>query len=284
MLLPSSNDAAAALAEHVAGSSSAFVSLMNRTATELGLRDTSFASPSGFDTTGYSTAFDMAALTRVAMRDPEFAEIVRTYEHRLPAAPSGPRVVQNRNLLLWYYPGAIGVKTGYLAAAGHCLVAAADRDGTRLVTVVLGHPDTAFGDGALLLDYGYRGFERRTVIRIRQPVGTVRAGGRTVPAVSGGEVSALVSIDPPGRVVARLRPRSGLSPPVRPGARVGRIDVLVDGRRVVVVPAVAGGSSPQRPAQAPGASSPPAGDGADELLRAVGILTGVLREMADAFL
>src|SRR5262245_26569015 len=257
MLLPSSNDAAVALAEHVAGSSGAFVGLMNQRAEAMGLRDTHFASASGFDSSGYSTAADVAALTRFALRDPTFAEIVRTYVHRLPPLGGRRRTVESRNLLLWYYPGAVGVKTGYLPSAGHCLVAAADRDGTRLVTVVLGHPDTAFGDGALLLDYGYRGFERTTVIRIRQHAGVVRSGGTPVEAVAGGELSAMVALRPPGDVQTRLVARSRLPAELRPGDRVGRVEAVVDGRMVGAVPAVVGTAPNTAPGPTPEPSAAP---------------------------
>jgi D-alanyl-D-alanine carboxypeptidase len=229
-------------------------------------------------------------MTRVALRIPAFAEIVRTYRHRLPpASGTSSRVVENRNLLLWFYPGAIGVKTGYLAAAGHCLVAAADRNGIRLVTVVLGHPDTAFGDGALLLDYGYRGFQRTTVIRIRQAVGLARIADTLVPAVSGGELSALVSLEPPGVIATRLHVSAGLSPPVEAGARVGRVAVFVDGQRVGAVPALAAARPTVYGAPPGGSERPPTGGSPvapppQAVLRAVGILGSVLREMADAFL
>ncbi|HEY1335489.1 MAG TPA: D-alanyl-D-alanine carboxypeptidase family protein [Myxococcaceae bacterium] len=282
MLLPSSNDAAVALAEHVAGTSAAFVALMNRRAAAMGLRDTHFVSPSGFDSSGYSSAADVAALTRTALRDPTFAEVVRTYVHRLPPLDGRPRTVENRNLLLWYYPGAVGVKTGYLPAAGHCLVAAADRDGTRLVTVVLGHPDTAFGDGALLLDYGYRGFTRTTVIRIRQPVGVVGAGGTSVRVVAGGELSALVALRPPGHVEAKLVPRAHLPPDLRPGDRVGRVQAVVDGRVLGAVPAVVWTpSAASGPSAVPLPVAEPSWEG---VLRPLGIVAVVLREMVGAFL
>jgi D-alanyl-D-alanine carboxypeptidase (penicillin-binding protein 5/6) len=167
------------------------------------------------------------------------------------------------------------------------VVVAADRDGTRLVTVVLGHPDTAFGDGALLLDYGYRGFERATVVRIRQPLGLARAGDAAVPAVAGGELSALVSRSDPAPVTTRLRAKAGLSPPVAPGANVGRVDVFVGDRRVGTVPAIAAARPSLGPSGTPTAPVPSgesALPGPEDVLRAVGIVGGMLRGIADAFL
>jgi len=138
LLMQSSNDAAVALAEHVGGSVEAFANLMNEKADELGLHRTHFRDASGLEDRGYSTARDVAAIVRAAYAEPLFARITRTKFRRIQA-PSGPaRRIQNRNILLWLYPGAIGAKTGFTTPAQHCLVAAADRGGIRLVAVALG--------------------------------------------------------------------------------------------------------------------------------------------------
>jgi len=171
LLLQSSNDGAVALADAVSGTTDRFVALMNRTARQIGLTRTRFYSPNGLDDRGYSTARSLAGVTRLAERIPEFAKIVRTRYRTIPA-PAGrqPRTVQNRNVLLWLYPGAIGVKTGYTAKAGFCLVAAASSGGQRLVAVVLGEPsdESSFDDAATLLDYGFHAFVRRQVVTAGQ--------------------------------------------------------------------------------------------------------------------
>src|SRR5205085_6698394 len=126
LLLQSANDAAVALADAVSPSTDAFVALMNRTARELHLSHTRYFSPNGLDDRGHSTARSLAAITRLGEPLPLFARTVRTKFATIPA-PEGsePREIQNRNVLLWLYPGAIGVKTGYTGQAGYCLVAAA---------------------------------------------------------------------------------------------------------------------------------------------------------------
>jgi serine-type D-Ala-D-Ala carboxypeptidase (penicillin-binding protein 5/6) len=157
MLLFSGNDDALALAIATAGSRPAFLRLMNREAARLRLRDTHFTSPSGvIDEGNYSTASDLAALTRVALRDPRFREVVRTRIKRVTwPAPTYSKVYVNKNRLLELYPHAIGVKTGFTTKAGRCLVGAATRHGRTLIAVVL-HSDRPYNDVARLLNIGYR--------------------------------------------------------------------------------------------------------------------------------
>lgn len=155
MLVRSANDAAVAVAEGVAGSVEEFVTLMNAKARDLGLENTQFANPHGLDAPGHFTsARDLLAMARVAMKNPVFATLVRTQTVRLPDEPDGTeRIVRNTNQLLGTYQGAIGVKTGYTGDAGLVLVAAAERSGRRLYAVVMGASDS-FGDASALLDYG----------------------------------------------------------------------------------------------------------------------------------
>ncbi len=159
LLLYSGNDSALALAIGAGGTRSRFVTLMNRKAQALGLRDSHFRSPSGLlDRDNYSSAWDLAALTRYALWNPRFRAVVRTRVKHVPwEAPTGEKVYVNKNHLLGSYPGADGVKTGWTTIAKHCLVASARRHGIHLVVVVLG-ADDAYGDARKLLDWG---FDRR---------------------------------------------------------------------------------------------------------------------------
>jgi D-alanyl-D-alanine carboxypeptidase len=156
LLIYSGNDDALALALAVGGSRAAFVDLMNERARALGLHDTHFATPSGVvDRDNRSSAWDLAALTRYALRDPRFRAIVRTRIARVRwSAPTYEKVYVNKNPLLGSYRGADGVKTGWTTKAGHCLVASAHRRGVRLIAVVLGSRN-APGDARRLLDYGF---------------------------------------------------------------------------------------------------------------------------------
>ena len=139
MLMVSANDACAALAEHVAGSREAFVARMNQRAMALHLADSHFENPCGFDAAGhYSSARDLARIAGAAMLHPEFAAIVRRAESRI-ATVDGKRAhaLKNRNALVGTYAPAIGIKTGYTGKAGKCLVALAEKEGRRVLVVML---------------------------------------------------------------------------------------------------------------------------------------------------
>jgi D-alanyl-D-alanine carboxypeptidase (penicillin-binding protein 5/6) len=144
LLLPSGNDAATALAQHVSGSVSAFVASMNVEAARLGLGCTHYSSPSGYiNASNYTCAADLAELAYVDMQQPRIAHIVRSPEAVLPFPIKGGKLYlyNNNPLLVYGYPGATGMKTGYTELAGDCLVATAERDGVRLGVVLLHSPD-----------------------------------------------------------------------------------------------------------------------------------------------
>jgi len=159
LLLPSGNDAAIALAQHVAGSIAAFVKLMNQRAAQLGMGCTRYSSPSGYvDAANFSCAADLAVLARVDEQQPRLARIVRTPSKQLPLPIKGGKVYlyNNNPLLIYHYPGASGLKTGFTDAAGRCLVATAERGGVRLGVVVLNsrNPGT---QARQLLDRAFQG-------------------------------------------------------------------------------------------------------------------------------
>jgi D-alanyl-D-alanine carboxypeptidase len=156
LLLYSGNDDALALAIAAGGSKWPFIREMNDEAKTLGLHDTHFVSPSGVvDLDNYSSAWDLAALTRVAMRNPRFRTIVSTrVKHVAWTAPTYSKIYVNNNRLIGTYPGATGVKTGYTHKAGPCLVASAKRGDASLIAVVLDSPDM-YSDAKRLLDFGF---------------------------------------------------------------------------------------------------------------------------------
>ena len=157
LLLPSGNDAAIALAQRAGGSVRRFVRMMNRRAAAMGLRCTRFASPSGLSPGDHSCAADLAALARAVLRVPRLARIVGRRSAVLPfPIRSGRLHLYNTNpLLRERYRGATGIKTGYTIAAGRCLVASAERGGTRLAVVLLRSRDPG-RQARRLLDNGFR--------------------------------------------------------------------------------------------------------------------------------
>jgi serine-type D-Ala-D-Ala carboxypeptidase (penicillin-binding protein 5/6) len=245
LLLQSANDAAVALAEHVSGSVVAFVDDMNARAQRLGLSRTMFASPNGLDDDGYSSAGDLVRLTRAAYGSGGFASIVATRFHTVTSLDERPRIVQNRNVLLWLYPGAIGVKTGFTSPAGFCLVAAAEREGLRLVAVVLGEPSEPFSDAAALLNYGFAAFDRRTLVEQGERLGVVEVDGREIPLTAGDSLRGLV---PAGRPIGRavvLDDHVAYPPAV--DSRIGVLRFSAGGAVLGEVPAVVADVPPPPP-------------------------------------
>jgi len=158
-LVHSGNDAAFALAEAAGGSMEHFVGMMNQKAWELGLSNTHYVNPDGLDAKGeYSSAADLAVLARVAMQRPEFSRIVGTVSYSL-AVPSAakPLIFRNVNRLLGKVDWVTGVKTGSTSDAGFCLVASGSREGTSVISVVLGEPNwtATWADSQALLEYGF---------------------------------------------------------------------------------------------------------------------------------
>lgn len=251
LMLQSANDAAIALAEHVSGSVAAFVGDMNRRAHRLGMADTQFFSPNGLDDRGYSSARDLVTLTRSAYEHPGFASVVATRFHEI-ASPEGlpARVVQNRNVLLWLYPGAVGVKTGFTTAAGFCVVATAGRDDVSLVSVVLGSPGEPFSEAATLLDYGFTAFERREVLSEGESLGSVQIDGHAVPVAAGGSLEGLVRTDAAMQEDVTLDPAAAFPP--FPGESVGTVTVRTPGLHVGDVPLVVTDVPPPPPPGDPG--------------------------------
>lgn len=155
-MLFSGNDSALALAIEVGGTRERFIEMMNERARQLGLVDTHFSSTSGVvDEDNYSSAWDLAALSRVAMANPRFRAIVATKQKRVDwAPPTDWKLYVNHNRLVREYPGADGIKTGWTTLARHTLAASARRDGTWLIGVTLGSA-VSFADMRRLLDLGF---------------------------------------------------------------------------------------------------------------------------------
>jgi D-alanyl-D-alanine carboxypeptidase (penicillin-binding protein 5/6) len=232
MLLRSANDAAVAVAEAYSGSVEAFAEDMNRRAARIGARNTHFVNPHGLNAPDhYSTAYDLALIARYGLRLPVFASLVRQQAWVLDRPDRAPRELLNTNRFLARYEGADGVKTGWTAAAGHCLVASATRDGWQLLAVVLNSRDM-YRDVAQLLDYGFETFTPVKLAARGDPLVTVNAT-RWLNNVVGVVPRDVVAVVRRGAAVSsQVRLRSDLRPPVAPGAPVGEV-VFYAGQAVV---------------------------------------------------
>jgi D-alanyl-D-alanine carboxypeptidase (penicillin-binding protein 5/6) len=237
LLLNSANDAAVALAEAASGSVEAFARLMNAKARALGARDSHFVVPHGlYHPDHYSTAYDLALIARYALRDPVLAEIFRTQRWTLNRPGGGVRVLENRNRLLRIYPGADGVKTGWITQSGQCLVASATRGNWQLIAAVLNSSDI-YADASRLLDYGFQHFTLVKVAAKGQILGRRFIEGQRLEAITPEDVYAVL---PRGeQATVRLSFREDLSLPIRAGTPVGEVAYLAGGRVVARTPLVA---------------------------------------------
>src|SRR5579875_1967247 len=213
----------------------------NAEAERLGARDTHFTSPHGlYAPDHYSTAYDLALITRAALRIPAFREIVRTRRWVFDP-PGGPaRVLWNHNRLLSRYPGADGVKTGYVHQSGQTLVASATRDGWQLIAVLL-HSTDLWGDAARLLDYGFSRFRPLELAHAGEELAALELPGAR-RLVVGVVPHALFGVVPRGEVpVRRVVVSSRLPVPLRRGTPIGQVRFYVGGRLLAASPLVAAG-------------------------------------------
>ena len=271
MLVTSANDAAFAIAEHLGGSVGGFVDEMNRTAAALGLDGTLFTSPDGFDDTGASTAGDVATLWLALIGGDFPANAVAPIRDAVAARTfqlDEDRVFQNRNAMLWLYPGATGVKTGFTFGAGYCLLAVAERDGREVLAVVLGDDDEPFSDAAALLDFGIEGFEERRLVARGEEVDSVTVRGRLHPVVAAKGATRLVPVGVEVERSIRVRRSAGLEV----GDRVGTLVYRIPSGPIAIVALLVG----ERATQEPNGPPPPREDAWWPLLVAGGLLAGFL--------
>jgi D-alanyl-D-alanine carboxypeptidase (penicillin-binding protein 5/6) len=200
------------------------------------MEETTFASPHGLDDRGLSSASDVLTLLREVRRHTAFRRLVasRLVVVRSDSAP--PRRIQNRNVMLWLYPGASGVKTGSTAGAGYCLVATARRGGRELAAVVLGGRDEVFSEAAALLNHGFAAYQVRTLVSEGTPLGSVRVRGGTVPVVAGEELEALVRVQDSGEVDRIVTATRSVAYPPASGSEVGTLRVTSGGTVLGQVP------------------------------------------------
>jgi len=241
MVVQSGNDAAIALAEHVAGSEEAFAALMNAYARRIGMKNSNFVNSHGLsEPDHYSTPRDLALLGSAMARDfPEEYAYNAIKEFTV-----GPITQRNRNLLLWRDPSVDGIKTGHHSAAGYCLMASAKRGDQRLISVVMGSTGEAqrATDSLALLNWGFRFHETHRLYDPETPVSTQQVWkGRVNEVRLGVEEPLLVSL-PRGRY-QQLKPSmdvpATLVAPIAKGQQIGTVRVTLDDEVVVERPLVA---------------------------------------------
>lgn len=234
----SANDAAVAVAEHLAGSEEAFVAMMNAKAKELGLKNTHFANCHGLhDEQNYTSAYDMAVIARYALKYPKIREWTSIKRYTFRQEPLS--ILDNTNKMLYWYPGTDGFKTGFTDAAGLNLVSTVERDGLRLIAVVMGveTPNGHFTDSMKLYNWAYKQWAFQQLYGPGQVVATVPVGkGRVeqVKAITTAKVGARISrIRGKGeKVTARVDLPPLLNAPVKEGQKIGQVTVFRDDKEI----------------------------------------------------
>ncbi len=238
MLLPSGNDAANAAAVAVAGDIPAFIAMMNARAEQIGMTHTRFATPSGLEGAGHgSSAFDMALLTREAMRNSTFRDICS-----MPSAsvnirhPPYARTLYNTNKLLGMYEGVVGVKTGFTDEAGRCLVSACERDGVMLLCVTLNAPDD-WQDHMRLYDFGFASVhctELKSPENLTQRV--VGGNAEQIPLAVQEQVTVGAWNDDVSAVNCKILKAPFIYAPVAAGDEVGTVEYYYEDTLIAAVP------------------------------------------------
>ena len=255
LMVGSSNDAAIVLAEHVSGSIEEFAKLMNEKAKELGCTSTNFVNPNGVhDEDHYSTAYDLALISRYAMKNETFRTIVSTTSYKLPVTNKYDRddrfftttnsllIVNNNNRAdNYYYKYANGIKTGFTTPAGNCLIASANKGNLELITVILGSGQTDDGlsqryiDTKALFDYGYETYTLREVIKSGGVVQTTNISNATrdtkkLDAVVSKDIHVLIKQkDKNSALLPEVKLNDNLKAPIKKGDIIGRVSYTVEG-------------------------------------------------------
>lgn len=245
-VIASGNDSAVALAEYVAGTEEAFVALMNERAAEMGLDNTHYVNCTGLPVQGqYTSARDVARISCEMARHPDYFSLSSVWLDTL-THPSGRTTdLTNTNRLVRFYRDCDGFKTGSTNEAKYCLSATAERGGLRLIAVVLGVPksQTRFDEARAMMDYGFANYARVQVAQAGDLLGRrvkVSMGARDeVDAALGKGLSMLLKNGQQSRLSFEAALPEALNAPVRAGQEIGEVRLLLDGRTIATLPAVA---------------------------------------------
>jgi len=244
-IVASGNDSAVALAEHVAGTEPEFVRMMNERAAALGLTGTAYVNCTGLPAQGqHTTARDIAAVARAVADHPLYFTYSSLWLSNI-THPSG-RVTDltNTNRLVRFYPGCDGLKTGSTNEAKYCIAASAEKNGMRLIAVVLGAntSQTRFDEARAMMEYGFSTYTRTQVISAGDLTGyqlpVVRGARNSVDIAVGKGLSMLLRAGQAEKLRIELRLPESIQAPLPAGEQVGTARVLLDGTAVAELPAV----------------------------------------------
>jgi len=235
VVIRSANDCTVALAEKIAGSEEAFVSMMNKRAKELGMNDTNFIDCTGLaeiENDGhYSSAYDIAIMSReLLMKHPDITKFTKIWQANFREGVEGKKPVSldNTNKLIRFYEGANGLKTGYTRKSGYCLSASAIRNNLQLIAVVMGEPDsnTRFAEARKLLDHGFANFETTKVNQkgeVVQEIVVKKGLKEKVNAIYADDVYLLLRKGNMEQVTRELNLNDDIYAPIKAGQKVGEV-------------------------------------------------------------
>lgn len=238
LMLESYNDVAVAIAEHIGGSVEKFCTAMTQEARDYGCYHTSFETPNGLDSTKhYTTCHDLALLTNLALKNENFCKIIQEQSFSIKELKEGRSYsLNNKNLFLSSYDGAIGVKTGYTNNAGYCFVGAVKKDGHYLLSVVLGsgwYPDRRYKweDTKKLMDYGMKNYNKKEIplnqgLPSELPVKSGRKTSCTLSTLK--PVSLYISSSEKTKCIISLP--AALNAPVQRGTAVGSVVLYINSK------------------------------------------------------
>ena len=241
----SANDCACAMAEHIAGSESAFVSMMNARAAELGMKDTHFVNCTGLDDDDSAkehrtSAYDIALMSRELLKNHPMIKKYPTIW--MDTVRNGTFGLSNTNKLIRFYNGATGLKTGYTSGAGYCLSASAQRDGMELIAVVMGCESSQVRNAACksLLDYGFANFAVISPeLTEAEPVSVKLGKSNTVDCRLGDTDSLLIDKAQKNAITTELSMEPSVTAPVSQGQRLGTLTIRSGEQILREVPLVA---------------------------------------------
>jgi serine-type D-Ala-D-Ala carboxypeptidase (penicillin-binding protein 5/6) len=239
-LLRSGNDAGVVIAEHVGKTVPGFADLMNKRAEEIGATNTHFMNPHGLhDPEHYTTAHDLALIAFTAMRNQRFSDAVKIPTRKIERSINKKDIIVQSKAKKGFYMrcmGADGIKTGYTVPSGSCYVGSATRNGRRLIGVIMKAPKESTHDAVILLNWAFARFGTKTAIKNGDDTEPVDISGSSVPTTAGGDLSYSydtlgLSQDKEPTIVLEAEALPNIETPVAKGDKVGRLTLVVDGRK-----------------------------------------------------
>lgn len=250
--MASANDGAVALAEHLAGSVEMFVERMNKRAAELDMKDTNFVNTNGLPVSNhYTSAYDIAIMSKALIRFPETQKWFTKWQATIKVGLPGKEKdfgLTNTNRLIKIYPGAIGIKTGFTQDAGYCLSGAAERNGTRLIGVILGASTSKvrFAEISKMFDYGFSNFESVKVAKkgqVQKALKLEKGTPSKIDVVMEDDVAVLVKKGKKNSIKTKVEMKGYVPLPLKRGQQLGELVVYQDGVEKKRFPIVAAESA-----------------------------------------